>query len=70
MIRRPGDTFTENPGCHLVMSDNASTKKSATMVVDTKVVDENGIPGLIVIEKEYKEIVNDAPQKKGEEGSS
>jgi quercetin dioxygenase-like cupin family protein len=67
-LHGPGDTFTENPGCRHVISDNASTKESAmmlvTMIVDTKVVDENGIQGLVVIDEEYREMVEQAQQKK------
>jgi hypothetical protein len=67
-LHGPGDTFTENPGCRHIISDNASTTESATMavtmIVDTKVVDENGIQGLVVIDEKYREMVKQAQQKK------
>ena len=54
----PGETFTENPGCRHRISDNASTTSPAvvvaTLIVDTKVVDENGVEGLVVIDEEYR----------------
>ncbi len=73
-LHGPGDTFTENPGCRHIISDNASTTESATMavtmIVDTKVVDENGIQGLVVIDEKYREMVKQAQQKKWAEGSA
>ena len=63
----PGETFTEAPGCRHKISDNASTTESATLVatliVDTKVVEENGIEGLVVIDEEYRAMVADAQGK-------
>jgi len=57
----PGETFTEHPGCRHVISDNASATEPAeivaTMIVDTKVVDDGGIEGLVVIDEEYREAV-------------
>jgi hypothetical protein len=63
----PGETFFENPGCRHRISDNASTTEPATIVatliVDTKVVDEGGIQGLVVIDEEYREVVAQAMSK-------
>jgi len=63
----PGETFMEAPGCRHKISDNASTTESATLVatliVDTKVVEENGIEGLVVIDEEYRAMVADAQGK-------
>lgn len=63
----PGETFTEYPGCHHVISDNASVTEPAvivaTMIVDTKVVEENGVGGLMVIDEEYRQMVQEAQQK-------
>ena len=41
----------------------------ATFVVDTKVVDEVGIEGLVVIDEEYKSMVAEAKQKSSSEAS-
>lgn len=52
-----GGTFFEAPGCHHVTSDNFSTTEPAqiiaTMVVDTKIVEEGGVAALVVIDPEY-----------------
>jgi hypothetical protein len=60
-ILGPGETFTEHPGCRHVISDNASATEPAvivaTLIVDTKVVDEGRIEGLVVIDEEYREAV-------------
>lgn len=57
----PGETFTENPSCRHKISDNASTTEPATivatMIVDTKVVNEVGIEGLVVIDEGYRVMV-------------
>jgi quercetin dioxygenase-like cupin family protein len=59
-----GGTFFEAPGCHHVTSDNYSTTEPAqilaTMVVDTKIVEEGGVAALVVIDPEYLEFVNKA----------
>jgi len=60
----PGETFTENPGCRHSISDNASATEPATMIatliVDTKTVDELGLDGLTVIDEEYREVAMEA----------
>ncbi|KAG9228545.1 hypothetical protein BJ875DRAFT_477206 [Amylocarpus encephaloides] len=62
----PGESFKEHPGCRHRISDNASTTEPArivaTMIVDTKVVDDGGIQGLVIIDEEYREMV-EAKQK-------
>jgi quercetin dioxygenase-like cupin family protein len=56
-----GGTWFEHPGCHHVTSDNFSTTEPAqilaTMVVDTKVVEEGGPGALVVLDPEYADIV-------------
>ena len=63
----PGETFTESLECRHRISDNASSTEPATMVatlvVDTKVVDEVGIEGLVVIDEEYRSVVIKAKEK-------
>ena len=63
----PGETFTEHPGCRHVISGNASTTEPAvivaTLIVDTKVVDEGGIQALVVIDEEYREAVMEQMMK-------
>ena len=60
----PGETFFENPGCRHSISDNASAMEPAemvaTLIVDTKVVDEVGTDGLTVIDEEYREVAMEA----------
>ena len=57
-IFHTGGTFHEMPGCHHVISDNASDTEEAvivaTLVVDTTVLDQGGIEGLVVIDEEYR----------------
>lgn len=63
----PGEVFFENPGCRHRISDNASATEPATIVatliVDTKVVNEGGIEGLVVIDEEYRDVVAQAMLK-------
>jgi quercetin dioxygenase-like cupin family protein len=60
----PGETFTESPTCRHVISENASATEPASMVatliIDTEVVDKNGIGGLLVIDEEYRQMVQEA----------
>jgi quercetin dioxygenase-like cupin family protein len=60
----PGESFFENPGCRHRISDNASITESATivatLVIDTKVVDEGGIQALVVTDEEYRDVVKEA----------
>ena len=62
-----GEVFFENPGCRHRISDNASTTEPAnivaTLTVNTKVVDNGRIEGLVVIDEEYKEVVAQAMSK-------
>ena len=57
-IHGPGETFTENPGCRHMINDNASATEPATlivtMIIETKVVEEVGLAGLVIIDEEYK----------------
>ncbi|TVY37734.1 hypothetical protein LSUB1_G004826 [Lachnellula subtilissima] len=57
----PGEVFTEGPGCRHVLSDNASREEEAvivaTMVVDTRVLDEGGVMAYVVIDEVWKEAV-------------
>lgn len=55
-----GGSWFEAPGCHHRTSDNYSTTEPAqilaTMVVDTKVVEEGGMAALVVLDPEYADI--------------
>lgn len=68
----PGECFKENPGCRHRISENASATEPAvivaTMIVDSKVVEEGGIQGLVVIDEEYRAMVMEAQQKASTEG--
>jgi quercetin dioxygenase-like cupin family protein len=71
----PGETFKENPGCRHRISDNASATEPAVLVatlfVDTKVVDEGGVDGLVVIDEEYRSIILEARERyPAEEGGN
>ncbi|KFZ05031.1 hypothetical protein V501_08743 [Pseudogymnoascus sp. VKM F-4519 (FW-2642)] len=63
----PGDSFKEHPGCHHRLSENASTTEPATfiatLVVDTKTVEELGVAGLTVIDAGYLEMIEKAQKK-------
>lgn len=58
-ILGPGQFLLERPTCRHKICENASTTEPAvfvaTFVVDTKVVDEVGIEGLVVIDEEYRQ---------------
>jgi len=62
-IHGPGESFKENPGCRHSINDNASATEPATlvvtMIVETKVVEEAGIAGLVVIDEEYRAMVQE-----------
>ncbi|KFY68541.1 hypothetical protein V496_01002 [Pseudogymnoascus sp. VKM F-4515 (FW-2607)] len=57
----PGDSYSEPPGDHHRISENACVTEPATfiatLVVDTKAVEELGAEGLTVIGDEYKEMI-------------
>ncbi|TVY26960.1 hypothetical protein LHYA1_G005086 [Lachnellula hyalina] len=56
----PGEVFTEGPGCRHMVSDNAGREEAvivATMVVDTKVLDEGGVEACVVIDEVWREAV-------------
>jgi hypothetical protein len=52
-----GGTWYEAPGCHHRISDNASKSEPAvlmvTMVLDTDVLERDGMNALIQIDEEY-----------------
>jgi quercetin dioxygenase-like cupin family protein len=56
----PTEVWKENPGCHHVISDNASATESAVivvnMIVDTEVVERGGVMALVVIDEKYRAI--------------
>ncbi|KFY83426.1 hypothetical protein V498_08087 [Pseudogymnoascus sp. VKM F-4517 (FW-2822)] len=56
-----GDSYSEPPGDHHRISENACVTEPATfiatLVVDTKTVEELGAEGLTVIDDEYKEMI-------------
>ncbi|OQE18725.1 hypothetical protein PENSTE_c017G06232 [Penicillium steckii] len=53
-----GGTWYEAPGCHHRISDNASKTESAvlmaTMVLDTDVLERDGMAALVQIDEEYR----------------
>ncbi|KAJ5949822.1 RmlC-like cupin domain-containing protein [Penicillium verhagenii] len=53
-----GGTWYEAPGCHHRISDNASKTESAvliaTMILDTDVLERDGMDALIQIDEEYR----------------
>ncbi|RYP21647.1 hypothetical protein DL765_002108 [Monosporascus sp. GIB2] len=55
-----GGSWYEAPGCHHKISDNYSAtepaKLLATFVVDTKVVEEGGLAGLVQVDEEYRDV--------------
>lgn len=57
----PGESFSEYPGCRHRICDNASATEPAsfiaTLVIDTKTVEELGADGLTVIDEGYKEMI-------------
>jgi hypothetical protein len=63
----PGESFIEHPGCKHRVSDNASSSKPAmmvaTLIIDTKVINELGPEGLIVIDEEYQALIKKAKQE-------
>lgn len=56
-----GETFYEAPGCHHRISANASETDEmellATLVVETKVVEEEGMKGLVIVDKGFENLV-------------
>ena len=63
----PGESFSELPGCHHRISENACETEPATfiatLVIDTKTVEELGPEGLTVIDEEYVEMIAKAQNK-------
>lgn len=63
----PGDSYSERPEDHHRISDNACLTEPATfiatLVLDTKTVEELGVEGLTVIDDEYKEMYVKARKK-------
>ncbi|CZT48210.1 related to cupin domain protein [Rhynchosporium secalis] len=64
VIHGPGDTFSENPGCRHRINNNASATEPAvvvaTLILETEVVEKVGIKGLVVIDEEYRAMVEEA----------
>jgi quercetin dioxygenase-like cupin family protein len=54
-----GETWFEAPGCHHKISMNASSTEEfsllATMVVESKVIDEGGVAALVIVDEEYRD---------------
>ena len=61
MVLSKGEAWYEAPGCHHLISANASETEEmefiAVFVVETKVVDEGGVGALVLIDEEFKELV-------------
>ncbi|KAI0183830.1 RmlC-like cupin domain-containing protein [Xylaria flabelliformis] len=55
-----GGTWYEAPGCHHKISDNHSkteqAKLLATFIVDTQVLEEQGMSALLQVDEEYKDV--------------
>ncbi|KAH9205252.1 hypothetical protein DL95DRAFT_397794 [Leptodontidium sp. 2 PMI_412] len=56
----PGEVFFEGVGCRHRISDNASeteeAKIMATLVMDTKVLEEKGVEGILDVDEEWRDI--------------
>lgn len=63
VVHGPGDSFTENPGCRHRINNNMSATEPAvlvaTLIIETKVVEQVGIEGLVVIDEEYRAIIQE-----------
>ena len=58
VVRGPGESFYEAPGCHHVLGENASegeTKFFAVFVVDDTYLEKEGLGGLVVLDAEVEE---------------
>ncbi|GLI79516.1 hypothetical protein PoHVEF18_007853 [Penicillium ochrochloron] len=57
-VIKAGETWYEAPGCHHRISDNASKTEPATLfatlVLDTDVLERDGMGALIQIDEEYR----------------
>ena len=54
----PGDSFFESPGCHHVKSYNIGDTEAsfyATLILDQKVIDDEGYGSLVVVDAEVEE---------------
>ncbi|KAI1426999.1 cupin domain-containing protein [Xylaria sp. FL1777] len=55
-----GGTWYEAPGCHHKISDNYSkteqAKLLATFIIDTQVLEEQGMGALLQVDEEYKDV--------------
>lgn len=55
-----GGSWYEAPGCHHKISANTSTTEKATIlatfVVDTQVVEEQGMAALVQVDEEYRDL--------------
>lgn len=67
-ILGPGESFEESPTCRHKICENASETEPAsvlaTLILDTKRLDEVGVDGLVVIDEEYREVVEAQKRKK------
>ena len=60
-LSRPGEAFFESPGCHHILSENASEDPNeeavffASLVLDTKIIEEEGYEALVVVDAEVEE---------------
>ncbi|KAL2066304.1 hypothetical protein VTL71DRAFT_2375 [Oculimacula yallundae] len=65
----PGEVFFEGLGCRHRISDNASeteeAKIVATLVLDTKVLEEKGVQGIVALDEEWRDIVMSEVLKRG-----
>ena len=58
-VIKAGDSWYEAPGCHHKVSDNASQTEGAvlvaTFVIDSDVLERDGMGALIQIDEEFRE---------------
>lgn len=68
VVNGPGDNFTENPGCRHRINDNASATEPATiianLILETEKLKKIGVAGLVVIDEEYRAMVEEAQSGK------
>ena len=57
-VKKAGESWYEAPGCHHRISDNASKTEPATLfanlVLDTDVLERDGMDAIIQIDEEYR----------------
>lgn len=70
-IKKAGDSFYEAPGCRHRISSNASTTEEASIIaniiLDTDILEgileKEGVAGLVIIDEEYRAVVEEQMKK-------